>query len=71
MNGRTAQQVDYKPDVHMNRYIDIPEYKTKTTRSKPPKSEWLNDKCKESKRKFYETKRTFLADKTDENKILF
>jgi len=25
MNGRTAQQVDYKPDVHMNRYIDIPE----------------------------------------------
>ena len=27
--------------------------------------------CKESKRKFYETKRTYLADKTDENKLLF
>ena len=23
MNGRTAQPVDYTPDVHMNRYIDI------------------------------------------------
>ena len=25
MNGRTVQQVDYRPDVHMNLYIDIPE----------------------------------------------
>ena len=23
MNGRSAQPVDYTPDVHMNRYIDI------------------------------------------------
>jgi len=47
------------------------KYKTQTTSSKPPKYEWFIDKCKKSKRKFYETKRTFLADKTDENKILF
>ena len=25
MNGRSGQQVDYTPDVHINRYIDIPE----------------------------------------------
>jgi len=33
------------------------KYKAKTERSKPPKSEWFNDKCKESKVKFYETKK--------------
>ena len=25
MNGRSGQQVDFTPDVHMNRYIDIPD----------------------------------------------
>jgi len=45
------------------------KYETKTTRSKPPKSQWFNDKCKKPKRKFYEIKRTFLTDKTDENKM--
>ena len=25
MNGRSGQQVDFTPEVHMNRYIDIPD----------------------------------------------